>query len=317
MRKFCAAIVCLVLASESHAVEFTFDSQGGHQDILGNGKIWLRTITPTYDQTSEESKIETYKVFTHIFDFAGKAPITKGTGGMYTHHRGLFIGWRDTMVGGKDYDTWHLVNPDCSIRHVAWLEQKGDTSSASQNEENHWCDENGKPFIKEFRTIAAKEGENGVRVIDFVSTLHSLAGKIELKGDLQHAGMHLRLEDEVSKHENTTKYVLPDGAEELIDKATGKSDDKVVGAWWVMCSAEVGGKRYWIQHMTAPDLVTGIPVYSIRRYARFGSFFEPVLEEGKPQVYRFRFVVSESELTREQCAAMYTAYTKETPLVRP
>ena len=265
-------------------------------------------MTPTYDPSTDATKDETYKVYTQVYDFAGASPITKGPGGKYTHHRGLFIGWKDTIVNGTDFDTWHM--PNCTQRHIAWLEQKGDAGSASQLEEIHWVDENAKPFIKEFRMIAVKPGENGTRVIDFISTLHSLAGTIQLKGDLQHAGMQIRLANEVSEHEGTTQYILPEGAQEL-------KDDTVVGGWWVTCSAEIGGKRYWIEHMTAPDLLTGIPVYSIRRYARFGSFFEPALEEGKPLVLRFRIVVSESELTKEQSAALYDAYAKEPAPIKP
>ena len=43
---------------------------------------------------------------THVLDFDGKEPITE-VYGKYTHHRGLFIGWKDTIVNGVDFDTWH------------------------------------------------------------------------------------------------------------------------------------------------------------------------------------------------------------------
>nr|MCU0875452.1 PmoA family protein [Pirellulaceae bacterium] len=35
---------------------------------------------------------DTYKPFLHVLDADGKEPITKGPGGFYTHHRGIFIG---------------------------------------------------------------------------------------------------------------------------------------------------------------------------------------------------------------------------------
>ena len=58
-------------------------------DITHDGKTVARVMT-AYDESTPESKHETYKVYTHIFDKHGKAPITKGAGGAFTHHRGIF-----------------------------------------------------------------------------------------------------------------------------------------------------------------------------------------------------------------------------------
>lgn len=285
-------------ASAAFSAPFSFVQQPDTLDVVKDGAVWLRTMTPVFDAAKAD---ETYKVYTHVFDFAGKQPITKGPGGKYTHHRGLFIGWKDTMVNGVDYDTWHM--PNCTQRHMSWESTQADDAKAVQRERVDWCDDKGAPFIGEVRTISAHAGDNGLRIIDFESELTSHAGRIELKGDLQHAGMQVRMANEVSEHEATTQYVMPDGAKEL-------EDDKVVGAWWMMCSPEVGGKRYYVMHMTHPSLVTGEPVYSIRRYARFGAFFEPTLEEGKPALFRFRVIVSEKELDRAQCVSLYADYSK-------
>ena len=46
-------------------------------DITHDGKTVARVMT-AYDESTPESKHETYKVYTHIFDKHGKAPITKG-----------------------------------------------------------------------------------------------------------------------------------------------------------------------------------------------------------------------------------------------
>lgn len=260
------------------------------------GKTWLETVTTPFDPKNAE---ETYKVYTHVFDFAGEKPITKGPGGKFTHHRGLFIGWKDTLIAGEDYDTWHMTN--CYQQHDAWLEkEEGDTSS-HQVERVLWNDLKGNPLVREIRSITASQGEDGLRLIDFRSQLEAVAQPIQFRGDLQHAGMQIRMANEVSEHEDTTQYILPDGARE-------EADDKVVGAWWVCASVEVAGKRYWIMHMTAPDIPGGIPIYSIRRYARFGSFFEPDLAPGNTLDLHFRIVLSESPLDQARCTALYQAY---------
>lgn len=293
-------VVALVLAAASVvAADFSFEQR---LDLKVGEKAWLGTVVTPFDEARRQ---ETGKVYTHIFDFEGGAPITKGPGGKYPHHRGLFIGWKDTLVGGRDLDTWH--NPDNSQRHVGWKALETSADRAAQVEEIEWVDDaTGKPFIRETRTVAAREGDGGIRLFDFTSELTSLAGTIRLKGDLQHAGMHVRLANEVSEHEDTTQYILPEGGQEL-------EGDKVVGAWWVCCSAVVRDKRYWLVHMTAPDNPTGQPVYSIRRYARFGAFFEPELAEGKPLAMKFRVAVSETELTRERCEALYRAFAGGAP----
>ena len=310
------SVLCLSLVSLiSFAAQFEGKDQGDHYDLSADGKAWLRTMTLKYDLGNRE---ETYKVYTHILDFDGKEPITKGPGGKYTHHRGMFIGWKDTIVNGVDFDTWHMVKEDCTQQHVEWLPFKTTDTSATQTEEIKWVDSKDKPFISEVRAITASPGEVGARVFDFQSKLTSVAGTIELKGDLQHAGMQVRMSQEVADRDDaeakdkvaadkkSTQYVLPMGS--ALEK-----DDKVVGAWWACCSCEVGGKRYWVMHMTHPSTCKDVPVYSIRAYARFGAFWEPTLEEGKPQQYNFRIVLSDKELDAATCQKLYDAYAKTTP----
>lgn len=264
-----------------------------------NGKPWARTVTTPFDADRRE---ETYKVFTHILDFEGKEPITKGAGGKYTHHRGMFIGWKATAVGDSNFDTWHMKK--CTQQLKSW-KNDGDGIDASIVD---WIDDEGKTFIREKRRITPRSGDDGMRIFDFESTLESLAGKIELRGDLQHAGMQVRMANEVSEHQDSTNYILPEGRER-------SKKDEVTGGWWVCCSPVVRDKRYWLMHMTPPDHPTGVPVYSIRSYARFGAFFEPDLEEGKPLHLKFRVLVSEGELDQARCQSLYDEYASTRGLV--
>jgi len=283
------------------AVEFAFEDQTGCCLLEGDGKPWTGTMMAPFDPVKRE---DTYKVYTHIYDFQGVAPITKGPGGKYPHHRGMFIGWKDTVVGGRHLNLWEMA--DTSQRHVAWLDRKAGKDAAVQSERIQWCDPDGKTIIEETRAIAARPGPNGTRLFDFQSTLLSPSGDIQLRGDPQHAGMQVRMEQEVAEHEDSTKYILPEGGNEL-------PDDKVVGAWWVCCSPVVRGTRYWVVHMTPGHHPLGQPVYSIRRYARFGAFFEPDLKDGKPSTFNFRVAVSDKEMDRAACDALYTDYERSAP----
>ena len=293
MRTLFGSVALLAVGLSCGAAGFSFEEG---LNLTLDQKPWLRTVTTPFMPDFRE---DTYKVYTHLYDFDGIAPITKGPGGKYTHHRGMFIGWKDTLVGENDYDTWHM--PNCTQRHVRWRQLEVAEGTASQAEDIAWCDADGAPFITEIRRISAQPGNNGLRIFDFYSTLTSVKGTIHLRGDLQHAGMQVRMANEVSEHEDSTQYLLPEGAEEL-------DNDKVVGAWWVCCSPVVRETRYWVVHMTPADHPTGQPVYSIRRYARFGAFFETDLVEGQPLDLAFRVVVATRELNREKCAALYRAY---------
>jgi len=301
MRIMGVLILLVLLGGAAFSVEFAFEEQSGSCLLKGDGKPWMVTMTAAFDPAKRD---DTYKVYTHIYDFQGIAPITKGPGGKYPHHRGMFIGWKDVVANGLHFNLWEMANT--SQRHVAWLERKSGPDSARQTERIHWCDPEGKVLIEETRTISVQPGGSGTRLFDFQSILLSQSGDIQLRGDLQHAGMQVRMEQEVAEHEDSTKYILPEGAQEL-------PDDKVVGAWWVCCSPVVRGVRYWIVHMTPPSHPLGQPVYSIRRYARFGAFFEPDLQAGKPSAFSFRIAVSEKELDRAACDSLYAGYGKTIP----
>ena len=270
-------------------------------DIVLDGKPVARTMITPFTKDNPEV---TYKVYTHLLDPATGAPITKGAGGKFTHHRGLFIGWKDTMVGGEDLDTWHMSN--CYQAYGKTLDYTAPEGGAGHKIEVLWNKPDGTPFIREERTIAITPGDDGAHVADFGSRIESMEGTIQLRGDLQHAGMQVRLADEVAENEDGTEYVLPESAK------VG-DDDAVTGAWWACVNAEVGGKRRHVLHMTPPSNPGGVPVYSIRKYARFGAFFEPDVEQGKPLDLHYRVVWSDAPLDQAACQTLYDAFAKERP----
>ncbi len=278
-------------------------------DVQIDGRTWVRTVTTPFDPENPEL---TYKVYTHLYDFEGAFPITKGAGGRYSHHRGLFIGWNHTLVGERTVDTWHMrAGREGALRDalaqqelVEWVATEADADRATHTARIQWRADDLAPFIEEERTITVFPGEDGMRVVDFVSELTTLAGPIRLRGDAHHAGMQVRMSNEVVDTEDDTEYIMPEGAEEL-------DNDIVDNAWWLCGSMVVGGKRYWVLHLTAPDLVTGQPHYSTRAYGRFGAFFEPDLTPDAPLRLAFRVIWSESPLDQARCEALYQQYADE------
>ena len=297
--KWIAALIASMMVSGGiYAVEFRYEEKPGELILQGDDKPWIDTVTPRYDGTKRD---DTGKVFTHLFDFKGNAPITKGAGGMYSHHRGMFIGWNKVLVGDQTYDFWGMTN--AYQEHVAWLSKTAASDQAVQSEKIQWCAENGTPLIEEVRILSSTVGPGDVRVFDFESTLKTLTGMIQLRGDLHHAGMQVRMDNEVSEHEKSTNYILP------LDAVRG-NDDRVDSARWVCCSPVIRSNRYFLVHMTPPSHPNAAPVYSIRPYARFGAFFEADLLPQTPVTVRFRIAVSKEPLDRAACEHLYTQYVE-------
>ncbi len=268
------------------------------QDLTIGGVAWTKSVITPYDDSSNEARDETYKVYTHLMDFAGKEPITKGGGGQYPHHRGLFIGWRETTVGGTKFDTWHMT--DCYQQFTGKMSLDRAPEHDIQTLGIEWNGNDGTPILDEQRTIAVRPGADGMRIVDFTSVLTSQAD-VTLRGDSHHAGMQVRLSNEVAEDSDATVYILPEGAKRL-------ENDEVSGAWWAVCNAEIGGKKYWVMHMTPPGNPTVLKLYSIRPYARFGAFFEPDLKKGQPLTLTFRIIVSESPIDQAKANALYQEY---------
>jgi hypothetical protein len=84
-----------LLAPTARAAEQGFslkDAAGEHLDVLLDGRLVARYMY-AYDTSTPQRREETYKPYLHVFDAEGRQPITKGPGGLYPHHRGIFIGW--------------------------------------------------------------------------------------------------------------------------------------------------------------------------------------------------------------------------------
>ena len=66
------------------------DNQGKHIDLLWGKKKIARYV---YEKMDPNDRERTYKPFHHIFQTNGKEFLTKGPGGKFTHHRGIYFGF--------------------------------------------------------------------------------------------------------------------------------------------------------------------------------------------------------------------------------
>jgi hypothetical protein len=277
------------LAAEPPAFK---DTPGKHLDVLVEGKVAARYMYE-HDTSTKALAHDTYKPYLHVFDAEGKAPITKGAGGDYTHHRGIFIGWNKIGFGGKTYDRWHMKGGE--IVHQEFPRQEIKDGAALFTSRTLWMAEADRPLLEEKRTMTIAPGRDGVRlVIDFHSELHAKFGAVSLKGDPEHAGIHYRPAQGVDL--KATKYWFP---EEKVD--VPKARDLP----WAAETYVLGGRKHTVVQLNHPSNPKGTRHSAYRDYGRFGMFFEKDIPEGGTLEVRYRFLILDGEFPGREVIAKF------------
>ena len=286
-RSVLAAASVFLLSSYARSQDasgFAFkDQPGKFLDVLQNGKIVGRYMD-ALDLSTPQARVETYKPFLHVFDAEGKAPITKGPGGEYTHHRGIMAGWMKIGFNGKCYDRWHMKGGEQV--HQKFTAQQADAEHATFTSLIDWLDENRKPIVQEERTMTFRSAPAPAYIlIDFVSKMKTPNGEVSLDGDPEHAGVQFRPANEVDR--TKTIYVFP-----------GENVDphKSLDLPWMGESFSLNGKRYSAVAMNHPGNPKATKISAYRDYGRFGFFPKTVIKAGESFTFRYRFVVAEGEM---------------------
>lgn len=274
------------------------DTPGKHLDLVHQGRPVFRYMY-AYDPSTAETLHDTYKVYHHVFDETGARLLTKGPGGQFTHHRGLFIGFSKTAYGGKSYDLWHMKN-GCSIEHAKVLDQTYTADKAMLKTLIHWKIAADKPILAETRTLTAHFGDTkALLVADWTSELKAVAGEVKLAGDPEHAGVQFRPDDKVSGNKSA-KYVFP------TEKADPKKDKDLP---WVALTFQLDDDLYTVQHMRHPSDPADSVWSAYRDYGRFGNYFVATVPDGETRTLKYRVRITKGPApSREELAAQFAAY---------
>ena len=293
---FTAAVV--IMQPRADAAEFSLkDTPGEHLDVLSGGKIVGRYMY-AHDVSSPGRRLETYKPYLHVFDADGVAPITKGAGGDFTHHRGIFIGWNKMTVAGVKMDRWHMVKGDQI--HEKFTAQKAGADGASFTSLVRWTGETPDlTAVEEERTVTFLPAPApAYALVDFVSRVKAVGGETVLDGDPEHAGLHFRPANEVVRKE--TVYLYP--------KANAEPHKDRDYPWFAE-SFTLGGKRYSVVYLNHPGNPRGAAVSAYRDYGRFGAYFKTTIPSGETATFRARFLVQSGELpTAEVIHKLWNEY---------
>ena len=275
---------------------FSFKEDLSHSDLLyGKKPVW-RQMT-AYDPSSKESLHQTYKTFHHVWGFHGDGFITKGAGGQYTHHRGLFIGFSKTRVGDKQWDFWHCKG--VSVRHEKYdpaAEVMGPVLGRTLSQTG-WYNPEGEVVVRDYRQVTAWRQVEAQTLLDFVITIEAVSDKVNLKGDPQHAGFQYRAVESKPGKGNKTTYVRS-------TESTGGKNDVWEGAEWITGIFQHGENNYAVTHMDHPKNPRPT-VYSTRNYGRFGAYFEKDLKKGEKLELRYRIFIVDTKKHPDVSVARY------------
>lgn len=283
------------------------DTPGEHTDLLIDGRPVLRYMYAKLDETSKDKRSATFKPYHHVFDPAGQRLITKGPGGLFPHHRGLYFGFNKISYGEKQTaDTWHCNNGEYQS-HESVLASEAGPVLGRHTLQIDWHGKDGKAFAQETREMTAYNTSGG-SLIEFASRLDSLVGPVKLDGDPQHAGFHFRATQDVpDKTKAQTYYLRPDGQGTPGKFRNWPGDKAHVNLPWNALSMVLDDERYTVAMLDHPENPKESR-FSERDYGRFGSYFEAELDAKQSLEVNYRVWVQKGEMTVPEVARLDDAF---------
>jgi len=272
-----------------------------------NGPI-LAVFCEPYDKSTPSRQDATFKTFTQVFDPEGEELVTKGLGGKFPHHRGLFYGFMKTTYAGGVVDTWHCKDGVHLNLTGPGVEEIGPIA-ARVTLPVGWYGKKDDLFANEERQFTAIRAGSAL-VIDFDSRVVPVSGKIKVDGDPQHAGFHFRASGEVAdKTEKQTVYLRPSGKDRPGVTRNWPDRKDHINLPWNCMQFSANGQRYSVTYVNHASN-TGESRFSEREYGRFGCYFVNEVTREKPLVVQYRVVVRRGDIDQAAAQADSDAFQK-------
>ncbi len=304
------------LLAEEGTFAWTTDPGTNSTTLDFAGKPVIR-YQHAFDRSTPERFDATFKPFVHVFSPDTAVQLTKGPGGLYTHHRGIYLGWNQVMTSDqKSYDFWHCTQG----AHQQHVEFKSLTTSATQATMVslvHWNSNEGEAIVAETRTVTVQSSTidhpqlpTGWQ-LDWTSVLESKGGELKLTGDRQHAGLHFRANQDVATLLGA-RYLRPATFPQQPDAVQvddAKTLDGHINLPWLAMQFTTSDQPCTVVYFPKP----GLPVparFSERPYGRFGSFFDLTLNPNAPFTMQYRLLILPTlEVKPADIEAAYRIFT--------
>jgi hypothetical protein len=294
-----AAFASSAVAQQNEA-QPAFERQAASKGTAAPGRdLTFRDGSPAttffHEEHDEAHHHDTCKVFHHVRALDGTL-LTKGNGGMFQHHKGLFIGWNRTGWKDRRFDFWHMPKQELQVfrrflPHTALAMEAGAQVCAID-----WISPEGEVVVAETRGLQLLEERDDHYVLHLRNELRAPNGKVRLAGDPQHAGQQFRAPQSFApKGVEKVAYLRPEGAE-------GHGNDVWTECDWIAEIQRHGDHRYTILRVEGPDN-RGETTWSTRDYGRFGATRTVDVTAERPLVLDQFYVVANGARDAAWCAA--------------
>jgi hypothetical protein len=283
----------LLFAAITTACQTLPTSAGEPIVTTSSGRTVAALQTLAYDDARHDA---TCKVFHHVHAPDGRL-LTKGLGGEFPHHRGLFLGWNQVRCGTATFDFWHCRRGE-SQRFAGWDDGAGLElgSGGWQVARIAWCRADGTPVLHERRALRAVDIAGDAAALDVVVELRAADLPVSLRGDAQHAGQQFRaLAEFATEGAPEVTYVRPPGA------VAGK-DDLWTGCTWTAAVLPLAGGPVTVLRIEGADNPQPV-TWSTRAYGRFGAMVHADVTAEQPLALRWRYVIADGSRDVAWCAA--------------
>jgi Methane oxygenase PmoA len=303
-------------ASESAFKWIDTSAEKGEKDVHAeqsrelqlSGRPIMRYMHTKLDESNKEARMGTYKPYHHVYDPAGKRYLTKGPGGVFPHHRGLYFGFNKISYNGKSADTWHC-NKGEDESHTEFAAEETGAVLGRHRLTINWNGQAKDTFAVETREMTAYNVPGGT-LIEFATLLKSKVGTIKLDGDPQHAGFQFRATQDVpDKTAKQTYYLRPDGKGTPGQFRNWPADKSHANLPWNALSIVVDDQRYTVCYLDRAENPKEAR-FSERDYGRFGSYFEYELTPEKPLKLNYRIWLQAGEMEVSQVQRLATDFTE-------
>lgn len=273
----------------------------GALEVLVDGKVTAAYVTAN-DVSTPARANETYKPYLRVVDPIDGQAITKGPGGTYTHHRGIFFGWMRVGLEGQKLDLWSMGSG--RQVHTGFKQQTVERGLARLVSTIEWSDKKGRLILSEERTLELSPlAAPGFLRVDFQTTVKAEAGDLALEADPEHGGVHYRAPQEVTAAK--TAYFFP------VAKPLPHKD---VDYPWVGMTYALGEKTFGVVEIDHPANPRGTRWSAYRDYARFGAYPRANLKKGETLSLKYRFLIARGGLVAtEVIQAEQAAFTGVKP----
>lgn len=282
------------------------NSQDNDLDLLMDRK---RVFSYSYklDDHFEEGGYLTArnKAFYHIYDLQGEDVITNGPeDGLWSHHRGIMIGWRDMGFQGQELSFWGME--DLTVqKHISFLKIMAGPVLAEIETLIHWNDSTGNTLIEEKRRAAIyRQFPPAILLLDYTSTLKAINGPVTLDGNAEHGGVQFRANNDIAEKIPGTAAPIYYFHQDSIDP------HEDYNLPWVGMAYGLRNKMYSVLDMDHPDNPNPAIWSAYRDYGRFGPFFRKELDANDTLTINYRFWISQEPMPdREILSSKYASYT--------